>query len=72
MHFDSRNGPNHVPPNMADLASLRKDYTLAGLSERDLAPDPWGLLFISRVVGPSYIWKPVQGMSTIHTVKSSP
>ena len=32
----------------------------------------WGLLFISRVVGPSYIWKPVQGMSTIHSVKSSP
>ncbi len=26
---------------MADLASLRKDYTLAGLNEQDLAPSPF-------------------------------
>ena len=26
---------------MADLASLRKDYALAGLHEHDLAPDPF-------------------------------
>ena len=30
----------------------------------------WRLLFISRVVGPSDTWTPMQGMSTIHTVLS--
>ena len=40
MTFDSENPPTHAASLMS-LANLRKDYSLAGLTETDLARDPF-------------------------------
>lgn len=41
MNFDSAARDSHGPPHTMSLADLRKDYSLAGLAEKDLARDPF-------------------------------